>query len=326
MRRPWLPVAIYLLLLAAALGHFLLFAPELPAKIATHFNLAGKADGWMRADTFRWSYLAFLVLFPLLMPACMFVVRFLAALMNVPNKNDWTAAGQWERASRFLFHSSFWLAALEVIFCLGMYILVLEANRAKPPVLNNAWMTGLTILQLTGVFAWALAIILFFVRGPGSSSTGSVSDTPAPRSAAEPFTKVYPSAVDWWFAAILILTPLGILVAGFVFVAQNPLLGIISLLTGFFVGGLIALLSLPCRYILTESALTIQCGVVKETIPLRRLRGVRLSSSILSAPALSLKRIEITLDQGFLLISPRDRKGFLLDLDRAVGGSRDPLP
>lgn len=125
---------------------------------------------------------------------------------------------------------------------------------------------------------------------------------------------VYPSRVDWWMALILAaipLTPVGI---GVCLVAVSWVAGLGCAVFGLLVGALALRMTFPCRYILTDKALIVQCGWDEQTIPFRRVREVHLSRSILSAPALSLRRVEIVFDGGRLVVSPRDREGFIADV------------
>lgn len=121
----------------------------------------------------------------------------------------------------------------------------------------------------------------------------------------------YNSAVDAWIAVVLIGAPL-LVVSGGVYLLDNSLpAGIIQIAVGILVGLFIASLALPCRYVIDDSRLLIQCGFLKEEIAIAKIRGVEYSSSLWSAPALSLKRVRIILDDGWRLISPKDRDEFI---------------
>jgi len=125
---------------------------------------------------------------------------------------------------------------------------------------------------------------------------------------------VYPSRVDWWMALILVaipLTPVGI---GVCLVAVSWVVGLGCVVFGFLVGALVLRMTFPCRYILTDNALIVQCGWDEQRIPLRCVREVHSSRSIMSAPALSLRRVEIVFDGGRMIVSPRDREGFIADI------------
>jgi len=136
--------------------------------------------------------------------------------------------------------------------------------------------------------------------------------------------KTYKSAVDLWLAAILIGAPLAILFTGISIAFGLHLLqwheaigrvaGILLVGAGLGLGALFATFSLPCRYILGETDLYIQCGILKWIVPYRDIRRLELSCSLWSAPGLSLNRVKIILDDGFQLISPKNRQAFIADL------------
>lgn len=124
----------------------------------------------------------------------------------------------------------------------------------------------------------------------------------------------YPSRVDSWLAIVLVGVPLVVVGFGAFLLTKSVGAGIIAIFTGLFVGGVIAALSRPCVYTLTDDSLKIKSGMLEDEVPLHKIRGVEKSSSAWSAPALSLRRVKLTLDRGWRLISPRDRDAFIADL------------
>lgn len=86
------------------------------------------------------------------------------------------------------------------------------------------------------------------------------------------------------------------------------------------------IITTPCRYTLTSDSLNIRCGLLFRTVPLSQVQKVELSSSWESAPALSLRRVKITLDRGYRIISPVDRDVFIKDLMDAVQRHRIENP
>jgi len=140
--------------------------------------------------------------------------------------------------------------------------------------------------------------------------------------------KTYKSAVDLWLAAILIGVPLAIILTGvsiafgLYFLHWHEAIGRVA---GFlFVGGgcalgaLIAVFTLPCRYVLKETELLIQCGILQANVPYKKIQRLELSCSLWAAPALSLNRVKIVLDEGFHLVSPRNRTEFIVDLQGRI--------
>lgn len=126
--------------------------------------------------------------------------------------------------------------------------------------------------------------------------------------------KVYYSRVDWWITAliagsILFCTGLGIYLIGSDSLAALILFGIVACCVV-----IVLLLAIPCKYTMLSDHLLVQSGLVKYRIPYSEIRKIEKSNNPLSSPALSLKRIKITREKGFLLVSPPDRDQFIQEL------------
>jgi hypothetical protein len=145
-------------------------------------------------------------------------------------------------------------------------------------------------------------------------------------SAADP---VFPSRIDAWLAAVVllaVLSPLAVVaVQGAGSGAGQALVWAMALLP-LLVGGL---LLLPCRYTLAGDHLQIRCGLIRQRIAYRDITGIAPSRSILSAPALSLQRVKVSYRRGrglgFQLVSPRERERFMRALQQRVDGAAPPL-
>jgi len=145
-------------------------------------------------------------------------------------------------------------------------------------------------------------------------------------SNADPTTTWFPSRVDPWLAALLVLAPLGA-AAGTVVevVTQDTVQAWIGLAGVALIGAIYGLLVFPMRYGVGRAELTVRFGVVRQRIRLADIRRVRPSSSALSSPALSLKRLRIDWTAGrerWVLVSPADREGFLALLAERAGLER----
>ena len=127
----------------------------------------------------------------------------------------------------------------------------------------------------------------------------------------------YPSKVDSWVGIVLVLVPVGILLEA-VFLRS-----IVVAVVAASVPVLYGLAVFPTNYTIGPDALTVRSGVIRTSIPYREIRQVRASRSWLSAPALSLDRLEIAYGNSrTTLISPRDRTVFLQNLSAHVPGLR----
>jgi len=79
--------------------------------------------------------------------------------------------------------------------------------------------------------------------------------------------------------------------------------------------GFLAWLIASTRYTLAENALVVRSGPMSWTVAYSDIRSVRESSSLMSAPALSLDRLAIEHGAGpELLISPNDKAAFVAAL------------
>ena len=124
----------------------------------------------------------------------------------------------------------------------------------------------------------------------------------------------FPSKVDWWIVALMIV-PLGIsmVVVGSALRANPPLpalflmVGIEVLVLALIVGTLRS-----TRYEVTDREVIVRSPPFRWRIEIESIESIRPSRSLVSSPALSLDRLEIRYDGGrALLVSPKDREGFL---------------
>ncbi|WP_069963333.1 PH domain-containing protein [Lacunisphaera limnophila] len=137
---------------------------------------------------------------------------------------------------------------------------------------------------------------------------------------------VYPTRVDTWLACLLIGAPLFAVTLGLFTLTYSIGAGVVVIATGLLVGGMIAALTLPCRYTLSNESLKIQSGLIEEEVPLRAIRGVEKTISLFGAPGLSLRRVKVTLQEGSRVISPENRDAFIADLEARLHpkNHRDP--
>ena len=127
-------------------------------------------------------------------------------------------------------------------------------------------------------------------------------------------TKVYYSKIDWWIAALLAGSILFCFGMGVYLLCFDRTAALITFGIGVGSAVFILLLIVPCKYTLFGDHLLVQSGLIKYIIPYAEIRKIEKSSNPLSSPALSLKRVKITRQKGFLLVSPTDRDQFIRDL------------
>jgi hypothetical protein len=73
-------------------------------------------------------------------------------------------------------------------------------------------------------------------------------------------------------------------------------------------------------YDVTDTTLRVRSAFVRLSIPLSTIRSLRTTRSVLSAPALSLDRLEVQHASGRVVVSPRDQAGFVKAIRDRVPG------
>ena len=106
--------------------------------------------------------------------------------------------------------------------------------------------------------------------------------------------------------------------------AHTMLEGLVALaiLAGTF--GIVGLVSWPRTYTLADTHLLVRAGLIRMRIPYADITGIEPSSSPLSAPALSLRRVKIRFAGRFQLVSPEPRDAFIGELKERVRGAGRP--
>lgn len=121
---------------------------------------------------------------------------------------------------------------------------------------------------------------------------------------------VFKSKVDIWMAIIFILIPISMIYG----VITEPS-AILLLITALIIV-LLCILFFGTKYVIEEDELIVYGGIYKKRIQIRQIRSLRPSKNPLSAPAMSIDRIEITFDPHIqvILVSPKDKELFVKKL------------
>jgi hypothetical protein len=74
------------------------------------------------------------------------------------------------------------------------------------------------------------------------------------------------------------------------------------------------------NYEILDGTLKVQCGPFKSIIPIKDIKSIKKTNNPLSSAALSLDRLDIRYGRsGMILISPKDRDGFIETVTRENG-------
>lgn len=120
--------------------------------------------------------------------------------------------------------------------------------------------------------------------------------------------ETFESKVDGWFVAGGVVAAVGAAAGFYVSLREGALAGLI---VSPIAPALVAWIWRTTRYDVTASSLEVRCAFLHRSIPLPSITHLRRTTSILSAPALSLDRIEVQHAAGSIVISPRDRDRFV---------------
>jgi hypothetical protein len=134
---------------------------------------------------------------------------------------------------------------------------------------------------------------------------------------------IYKSKIDMWLALILIGAMIISLIAAVMVLSEgSPGAWWVALLTGGFGFVLPLIILVSTQYTIRDRELIVRSGPFKWRIPIADIKAVTPTSDPLSSPALSLDRLRIDYgEKKSLMISPRDKDGFLRELDTLRSGA-----
>jgi hypothetical protein len=161
------PALILVLLYLSFVACLLASLPFLPERLATHFDGAGRPNGWMS----RTGHLAFTLSLgtglPLAMVGSCFAVRYLPSRMiNIPRREYWLAPERRVLTSAYLLRHSLWLGCLTVPFVLCIHLLILQANTGglAQPQLSSPAILALAGGYMAGLVCWIISMLRHFNR------------------------------------------------------------------------------------------------------------------------------------------------------------------
>lgn len=162
-----------ILLTAGLVGNIvvsLVLSAQLPERVATHFNAAGQANGWMTRSQNLTFELAFGLGMPLFIAGLMYCMRFIpGSAWNVPNKQYWMKPENHQRAADLMFRLGLWMAALISIWITALDYQIFLANQTQPPHLPAVPIIVSAIVLLIGALAWVIILMRLFSKVPPES-------------------------------------------------------------------------------------------------------------------------------------------------------------
>jgi uncharacterized membrane protein len=129
---------------------------RLPERVASHFNAAGTADGWMPRNTHlllaAGLFIGMTALFALIGAS---MRRLPARWISLPNRDHWLSGDREAQTRRELAAWCYGFGALLNLFLAVVFQLVYLANLSEPPALDSTVMLACLVayvgLSLAGV-------------------------------------------------------------------------------------------------------------------------------------------------------------------------------
>lgn len=150
---------IFLLIIAALVGIW--YYPQLPERVATHFNHSATADGWMTRDGFMLVYAGLMLFLFGTFLGTGFLMRILPdSLINIPNREHWLASEQREKSKAFLETTTYQMGSLTLLFLIVTMAESLQANLSVEPALSGFFWFALIVYMI--LLGWL--IIRMFQR------------------------------------------------------------------------------------------------------------------------------------------------------------------
>lgn len=160
MRDRKLPLLLSIGFALALLVRLVTAVDQLPPRVASHFDLGGRPDGFQSKHTFFWtSVLLDLVLLVLLLLLPLLIARVPLRSINLPNKEYWLAPERRaETLARLLTWVS-WFSCASIGLLCGVFELIIRANLRGTALGYQAWLllTSYLLFMLFSTVAMARA-------------------------------------------------------------------------------------------------------------------------------------------------------------------------
>ncbi len=150
-RRWWVPARFaFATLLGIILLQALIYYPQLPAQVASHFDAAGRPNGWSSKSAY-FALQAFIVLVVTICFAALpaWLERAPARLVNLPNKDYWLAPERRAATMARVASALTWFGCAGLVFITVVAFLVIDFNlgreRALPAVPIWALLGGIAV-------------------------------------------------------------------------------------------------------------------------------------------------------------------------------------
>lgn len=153
---------VFVALLAVAVVQVVVYYPQLPDRLASHFDGQGRPNGWMSREAFfaiHLGIIAILAVSFLFLPAKLRLFPYRS--WSLPNRGYWLSPERIDETMRYLEEQMVWCGAVTAAFMIIVIQLAVEANLNPPPVLSSA-VTWLLVGYFVYMGVWLYRLFRHF--------------------------------------------------------------------------------------------------------------------------------------------------------------------
>jgi uncharacterized membrane protein len=134
----------------------------LPERVASHFDAAGRPNGWMTRSSYMATYAFIGAMLQSSMVAVFFLIdRFPKSSINMPHRDYWLAPERSRETFAWIRQFGLGFASSTALLLLGVHLLVVQANLSQPVRLSS-WAWGLLGAFLLATFGGLIRMVRRF--------------------------------------------------------------------------------------------------------------------------------------------------------------------
>lgn len=156
-----LPISLVMVIISCGIGLQLWYWPQLPEKMATHFDAAGNPNGWMDKLSATLLSTGLLIVLPsFFIGTAQAISRFPNSLINLPYREYWLAPERRNTSLLWMKSWMLWLSVEIAMFLLVLNHLTFVANRDA----QSLSVIGFWALLGSFLFTTFAMVLLMFKR------------------------------------------------------------------------------------------------------------------------------------------------------------------
>lgn len=156
------PAFVFFVIVIFAIILPIFYYPQLPERIASHFNFKGEADGWMNKNSVLIFDLAITLFLALLFGLlAIFIPRIPKSYINMPNKDYWLNDDNIEETRKLVQHFLFWFGSITIGFITLTFYETIQTNLEGSNKLDSNFWIYFTVYLVISFF-YTVWFILHF--------------------------------------------------------------------------------------------------------------------------------------------------------------------